>query len=236
MLQIAIVENEEESAKLLADHLNLYQKEEKVSFKINFFSNGMDFIEEYKPVYDIVFMDIEMPHMDGLTATKKLREIDENVKLVFVTFLAQYAIKGYEVNAIDYIVKPIKYANLAIVMRKAIELIKRSDSFITVSSGDHGVKRLDVNDIIYLEVFNNNVVYHTSGGDIVVRETLANAEKALLGYGFSRCHRGYTVNLRYVTDVVQNEVMIGDKMLIISRHKKKEFLSDLTEFWGRGAR
>ena len=118
MLQIAIVEDDDQEAKVLGNCLNKYSQEHKSAFAIQRFSDGAAFLSEDKKVYDLVFMDVEMPFMDGLKTAKKLREKDSQVVLVFVTKLFQYAVNGYEYNAADYIIKPIRFASFSLKMEK----------------------------------------------------------------------------------------------------------------------
>ena len=109
MLRIAIVEDDEKYADLLQEYLKKYGEERSEEFCCVMHKNAVVFLNNYKANYDIVFMDIDLPHMNGMTASQKLREVDKQVVLVFVTNLAQMAIKGYEVNAYDFIVKPVSY-------------------------------------------------------------------------------------------------------------------------------
>ena len=107
MYKIAIVEDEWESAENLTACFEKYTREYGVEFNITYFKNGFNFLDEYTPDYDIVFMDVDMPQMNGLKTAKKLRMIDTSVVLVFVTFLAKYAINGaarielYKLNYIE---------------------------------------------------------------------------------------------------------------------------------------
>ena len=117
-MRIAVVEDEQNERDTLKGHLEKYDGG-RGEIQVSVFTTGFEFIENYRSQFDLVFMDIEMPHLDGMSAAEKLREIDPFVMLVFVTNLKQYAIKGYSVQAIDFLVKPVSYYALSILMNKA---------------------------------------------------------------------------------------------------------------------
>ena len=118
MLNIAIVEDEKEMSNCLRDYLIKFFNEENISIDVSIFDNGNIFLEKYKLNYNLIFLDIKMPSIDGMEVAQKIRKIDKNVMIIFVTSLAQYAIKGYEVNAFDYILKPIDYYNFKLKMSR----------------------------------------------------------------------------------------------------------------------
>ena len=127
-LKAAIVEDEPISASLLQSFLNKFSKENRVSIDVDVFLNELDFINNYqKGIYSVIFMDIEMPHMDGITLSKKLREKDTEVILIFVTNMSQLAIKGYEVNALDFIVKPVEYSSFSMKMKRVLRYVRRDN-------------------------------------------------------------------------------------------------------------
>ena len=116
------------------------------------YDNAVTFLTDYRADADIVFLDIEMPMLDGMSAAEKLRETDPYVIIVFVTNMKQYAIRGYSVGALDFIVKPVSYAALSSLMNKARKLISsRGGSEITVGSGS-AVRRVPLSRILYVEV------------------------------------------------------------------------------------
>ena len=110
MFTVAIVEDEIDAARRLEVCLARYSQDHPdVRFDVTVFSEPTGFLDAYRPVWDIVFMDIEMPNMDGMSAARRLRVLDEQVILIFVTNMAQFAAKGYEVDALDYVIKPFSY-------------------------------------------------------------------------------------------------------------------------------
>jgi len=232
MNAIALVEDDEKAVAICKSYLSRYQKETGESFKLFRFSDGAAFLKGYKSIYDVVFMDIEMPNLDGLEASKRLRSIDSFVPLVFMTNMAQYAIKGYEVNALDYIVKPVGYFTFIAKLNKALAYKKKyADREVTINKRD-GMIRLETSQIYYIEVMNHSLIYHTDKGDIEATGSLSKAEDTLKKNHFSRCNNCYLINLFYVTAVKEEEVVVNETRLKISRSKKKSFLNDLIGFQG----
>ena len=109
MIRLAIVEDEDLYANQLIEFVNRFKQESNEVFNIVRFRDGDEIVERYKATYDIIFMDIQMQFMDGMAAAKRIRELDSEVIIMFITNMTNYAIMGYEVGALDYIVKPIDY-------------------------------------------------------------------------------------------------------------------------------
>ena len=234
MYRIAIVEDNPESVEKLKQYLTRYSEEYKMPLKHNVFTNGMDFISDYRADYDVVLMDIEMPNMDGMTAARRLRQIDESVCLIFVTNLAKYAIEGYEVRALDFLVKPVEYQNFKMKLQKALELRSHSQKRELVLNLKSGVQRLRLDEIYYIEVIDHNLIYHTAKGSFSERRSIKECETQLDAYGFARCSNSYLVNLRHVTAMTGGNITVAGDSLPVGRTKKKEFLMRLTEYMGNG--
>lgn len=137
-MRIAVVEDEKREAKILTDRLARYAEEHDIAAEIEWFPDAVIFLARFRPVYDIVFMDIDMPDLSGMDAAKKLREIDHIVPLVFVTALPSFAVQGYSVDASDYIVKPYSYAALESALGRIN--VKRGRDIILANTG--GTRRL----------------------------------------------------------------------------------------------
>ncbi len=230
MYKIAIVEDEWESAENLTACFEKYTREYGVEFNINHFKNGFNFLDEYTPDYDIVFMDVDMPQMNGLKTAKKLRAIDPSVILVFVTFLAKYAINGYEVGALDYVLKPVNYHTFKIKIERAIGSCasKAREEAVLPTTG--GAARIELYKLNYIEVSDHEIIYHTSGGEMRAYGTMRAIEKLLPEKQFCKCNRCYLVNLRNVTRIEGNTVCVGGDELVISRPRKQAFIDALHEY------
>ena len=235
MIKIAIVEDDVNDAAVLEKFLGDYAESSGEMFNITKFANGMQFITEYRGGYDIVFMDIEMPTLNGLDSARKLREVDSAVIIIFVTNLARYAINGYEVSALDYVLKPIKYPSFSLKIKKAVEQCKkRSAGRISIRTRN-GVNSFPADSIIYVESRGHNITYHTERGDFPMYGTMKEVEGSLPEPRFFRCNSYYIVNLSFVTGCVKNEVQLANgETIAVSRARKKQMLEALQSFFISG--
>lgn len=120
MIKIAIVEDEQLYAKQLHEYLRKYEKENGEAIEVTIYSDGDQIVEKYQSQYDIILMDIEMKFMDGMSAAEEIRKIDTEVVIIFITNMTQYAIRGYAVDALDYVLKPVSYFALSQRLNRAI--------------------------------------------------------------------------------------------------------------------
>lgn len=233
MIRIAICEDKDEPARTLFAHLARYQKERDVSLEYVHFCNGLAFLDKYRQGFDVVFMDIEMPVLDGMETAKRLRQIDPYVPLVFITDLKQFALKGYEVEALDFLVKPVVWPAFASMMdRVRKNFSKRGDDTVALQTAE-GTVKVSLADVFYVEVEQHYVVYHTLGGEFRFWGSLAEEEKRLPADRFVRSSSAYLVNLGHVTRVDGVDVYVGGACLPLSRGKKAAFLEALLAFVNR---
>ena len=232
MYQIAVVEDDRYQASKLKGYLEQFATEEGQEFEISVFYDGAEILKNYTPKYDLILLDIQMPKVNGMDAAEKIREIDENVVLMFITNMAQYAIRGYSVGALDFVMKPITYYTFSMKIKRALKRVQKKELPSILLTLSDGVKKLDVRQIYYVEVQNRMLHYYTNEGEFVVRGSLQSVENTLPANVFAKCNHWYLVNLMHVTAVHKNTVTVGEYELEISRRNRNGFLQALTEYMG----
>lgn len=232
MIRIAVVEDDPLYAGQLRDYLDRYAAERREKLTVTAFGDGDEIALHYAANYDVILMDIEMTFMDGMTAAEEIRRKDGEVIIIFITNAPQYAIKGYAVDALDYVLKPLSYYAFSQRMDRALSHIRnRTRRFIYVAGRDGGQK-LDQSRIAYVETVGRELVYHTSDGVITAKGTMRDAEEALDARMFFRCNKGYLVNLERVDGMRGDNAVVGGEEVQISRAKKKAFLDALNNYLG----
>ena len=233
VIRIAIIDDDNKFIEQISNYLTAIQKETNYTFEISFYNNPLLFFNSFITQFDIIFMDIDMPKMDGLTGAKELRKIDKNVIIIFTTYLAQYTINGYEVNALDFILKPVKYSQFILKIKRAIKYISRDTGKNLLIKVKKETIVLNSNELIYIEVISHNLYFHTTRNVYTIRGTLKDLYKTLQGFPFTKCNKCYIVNLSKVTQIKNYDLYLNDVVLKISKSRKQDFMQKLTDFYGK---
>lgn len=231
MIKIAIVEDSQEERDKLNDLILQFQKDNDVEFEIHSFENGFQFLTEYKCDFDIILMDIDMPQLNGYQTAMKIREKDESVILIFITNIASYVYKGYQVGAMDYILKPVYYQDLAMRLKACVKKLSKNNGYCFVINTKNGMNKIPVSDILYMESIGHDITIHRMNDNITFRGPSMKAlEAELVPQGFFRCNHGYIVNLKYCEKIDGTMLSIKGNTLEISRSKKKAFVDALMRY------
>lgn len=231
MINICIVEDELEQANLLTNYITKYGKDNGKQFNITHLPDGIDLVDDYKSQFDIILLDIQMKHLDGMAAAQKIRQFDKEVIIIFITSTVQYAVQGYTVDALGYVLKPVPYTAFEQLMEKATGRVaaKSEKVYIKISIEDKQIK-IDCSTISFIESQRNNVIVHTDDKDYVTAGPLKRFEELLGERGFSKCHNAYLINLSFVESIQKEEVALSNGVILpISRARKKDFLSELAD-------
>ena len=232
MAKIAVVEDNDAVRAELCGFIAQYAQESGSQLDVTPFSDGAQVVEPYRPGFDIIFLDIEMPTLGGMPTAERIRLLDPDVVLIFVTNMAQYAVRGYEVDALDFVLKPVNYYQFSTKLARALQRIQRRRGGQITLQTPGGAQQLDTDDILYLETRDRLLHYHTADKVWSVRGSLLKSEKELEPYHFARCNQCYLVNLRHVKGVQDDLVQVGEERLEISRRQRAAFLAAVASYVG----
>ena len=207
--KIAICDDLESDRDYLKDLLNKWANDYSHLLSIDAFSSAESFLFHYEEAkdYDILLLDIEMGLMDGVSMAKKIRQDNDAVQIIFITGYSDYIAEGYEVNALHYLMKPVKEEKFFSVLERAIEKISKNDVVLNMETAN-GMVRVPIYQIRFAEVFGNYVTIHAND-EVVVKMTLNEIEK-LLDERFYRVGRSVIVNLNEVSRVTKTEIKLLD--------------------------
>lgn len=230
MLRVAICEDDPACMQTAKDCIARFETESGCACAVSAFSDAVNFLDVFQAgMFDLVFMDIQMPHLSGMDAAKLLRKTDPFVSLVFVTDLRNRVAEGYEVEAMDFIVKPMRYPKCEIVLKRAAKRASRKTEELLLTSGGD-LFRIAVEDILYVEVQRNRCFYYTADGVIEIWSSLRKEEERLSAYPFVKANSCYLVNLAHIKGISSETVQVGGERLSVSRSKRKELMEAFTAY------
>jgi len=231
MIRIAIVEDNKKDRSLLQEIFKRYESETGETVQVSAFDRAETFLYGYKPVYDVVFLDIMLPNMNGMEVAEQLRKYDSEVAIIFVTDMRQFAIQGYKVNALDYFIKPASYFDVKLRLDKVRLMKQLRLPSVVIHIPGQGDLAMSSDEVYYIEVMDKELTYHTRKGNFLARSVgLKKLEKELAASGFFRCSSSYLVNLKLCKELRGDEVIVGEgDILKISRGMKSQFVTKLSE-------
>lgn len=232
-MNIAVVDDNLNDRKMILDYLSQFFNESGEDYTTSTFEDGVSFLKDYSFSYDFIIFDIDMPQMSGIDTAKELRKKDSNVTIMFVTNMPQYALEGYSVEAVDYVLKPLSYPDFRLKMKKATRYILRNSvKKVTINTTEEGLITVDSSDIYYVESKLHYIYYHTQKGIYKMRAKLTEVEDILLPYHFARSGGSFLINLAYLEKIDGNEIVIAGETLPLSRRMKASLMSAFTKYIG----
>lgn len=230
-MHIAICDDEEISLNKLTEAVADWAKAEQEPCRTSLFATADAFLfawEEKKDM-DTLLLDIEMPGTDGIALARKLRRIGERIGIIFVTGNPDYALEGYELEAVSYLVKPVKQEKLWAALSRAREQMSRRPALLLPFSAGE-VEKVYISDICCLESDgHDSVAWKRDGTKLVCKTGLLQLERELAECGcldaFFKPHRSYAINLGFVERIGKKEVRMENKMLVPVARGKWEALN-----------
>ena len=234
VLKIAVCDDVPEEIESITACVERLCKKHNIRYEISAYRNAYDLINAYQKQFDVIFLDIEMPELNGMEAARLIRRTDKETLLVFVTQMAQFAVKGYQVEALDFLVKPVEYYSFELTFRKILRHLRNNTGDILQL--DTGEKKLfvPVSEIFYVEVLGHYVTYHTESGDVRCKGVLSKIQEKLDDQNFFLCNRYCLIHLKYVTEIRRETVVVHGVELEVSRSKRKDILHAMTQYMGGG--
>lgn len=243
MVKIGIIDDEKEARERLREELARFESEYELEFKVLEFDSALSYLSAETGACDILYLDIDMPQMTGMELAEKIRETDHEVIIIFCTNLQQFALNGYSVSALGFLVKPVQWYSFHLYLGRAIKVIenrahqweKQEARKIVVKDGPLS-KVVDAADVKYVEVRQHYLLYHIedkkTGQETVIktRGSMQDVAGLLSSYGFVRCSSSFLVNLSHITAVSRMNIYLGTEILPIGRTYKDSFTREFSKF------
>lgn len=223
MLKIAITDDEKIEVSLLEKYVKEWGKLNNILVDIHPFYSGEAFEFEWQEdkSFDILLLDIQMNGLDGIELAKKIRQADQELKIIFVTAIVDFIQEGYDVDAINYLLKPVKKDKLFQCLDKASKKIEMSQNSIIIETEGETKKLLHA-DIIYIEAVSHFLHVYTKKEEIVTRMSLNDIEKLFPQNEFVRCHRAFIVGIQHINSIQRDFMKMENSSEVpISRRQYK---------------
>lgn len=237
-MRLAIIDDSKKDRQSLNSLLTDCLKEQNIypTYSIELFRSGDEFLEAFRPCsYDAIFLDILMDTLSGIETAQKIRTLDEDVRIIFITSSNDYASESYEVRAAGYILKPFSKKELQKIRGILAPSTQQKADYITLPEG----RQLILQNVIYTEFYNRHVLIHQKqGGNLRLRISQSEIESHLLPYPyFINCFRGIIVNLHEVEHLQTDYFIMKDGSHVpVSRRKAAETKTAWSEFLFRKVR
>lgn len=231
-MKILICDDEKMFLDILGREIERILHDLGLDYSIGMYQTGSEFLEAYSknPEVDIVFMDILLEDENGYKIASEIRTGDPMVKIIFLTSVTKYVLKGYEIGASRYLLKPVTTSKLKEVLLKTIDEVRKSADEYIIEKNDNGIYKIFMRDIVYIETSGRNTIIHTNSQDIISYQTMKK-HLSRLNAMFIRCHSGIIINLEYVVEMKKDSIkMLSNNIVPLSKNRKYEVKEALTKY------
>ena len=227
MIKFAICDDEPQMAREIVDQLAGYMKETDCDYSVDCFSSGYALLKSSEE-FDVIFLDIQMERPDGMETARLLRQRDNHSLLVFVTVLKECVFDAFQVEAYDYLLKPLDSARFRQTMDRALGWLERDAAKNLVIQRGSGCQVVLLSDLMYCEVLGRKIYLHKNDGRVVDYYDRLEELEQRVDSRFFKCHRSYLVNLDYVSGCQGGQVLLqrGER-LPVSRLRERELTQAL---------
>lgn len=228
MIKFAICDDEPAMARELAGYLARYLEEHEVTaYSVSNFSSGRALLEAADG-FDVIFLDIQMEEPDGMETARLLRRQGDHSLLVFVTVLMELVFDAFQVEAYDYLTKPLDAARFARTMDRVLQTLEQRTAASIVIQQGSGCEVVPLSDVVYCEVLGRKVYLHKADGTITGYYDRLEQLERRVDRRFFRCHRSYLVNLDYVRGCQTGQVLLSQgERIPVSRLRERDLTGAL---------
>lgn len=229
MLNIAICDDEIDYVNSTADAVMKILSEYEVD--ISTYTSGIDLINNSTKRIDILFIDIEMPGLNGIETIRKLRMINPSIIVFILTNYTNYMTDVFRVGTFQFLKKPLRVDDLKYDLLRAVELYKHEHYKIKIKENDN-IRLIDISKIRYLEVYHKELKFRLLKEEIIIRGKIAEYEEILQMYGFAKTHKSFLINMAYIKRIGQNELELEgvNELIPLSRNYKDTLLSAFNKY------
>ncbi len=233
MLSVAVCDDEMLDCCNMAKDIKEILEETGIPFIVRQFSSGRDLLNAIEN-FDIVFLDIVMCGINGMRTAQLLRDKAFDKILVFISASRDYVFQAYDVEAFQYLVKPVDHLKLERVLQRAVKKLENDSQEFMIIHQDRKKKKLYLREIYYFEIKGRIVSVHGVEGCFDYYEQMRVLEEELKGKGFFRCHKSFLVNLKYVDCYNRQEILLDTgERIVIAKRRYEAFCQEIMEYMKR---
>lgn len=226
MLIIGICDGDTAVRVLLSNFIKRYRNETGLNVQVLSYDNGEKLLKHYPFEMDLIFLEIPFAKMNGIEIARRIREIDAHVGIVFLTSVLNHVLEAYDVQADNYLIKPLRYARFLKEVEQARTRQGKNRFFI--ETNDYGVYKIYTKSICYIETTEHNTRIYTETDVVLSYKRMKEHEQVLFEPYFVRCHTGFIVNLLFFDKLEKNDlVLLSGVRIPVSRYRRAEVVKEL---------